>query len=92
MGQKRDDKHIYILRREVIMKKLIGYTIDKKQVFEPEGIGCTSILYCKNCGKMLSRTCGRSDVYCIECAKKKNLFASYETQRHKNRQSISRRH
>ena len=65
------------------MKKIIGYTIDKTQVFEPEGVGCTSILYCKNCGKMLACTCGRPDVYCIECAIKMNLFEPSKSQNSK---------
>ncbi|MGF7056966.1 hypothetical protein [Brassicibacter mesophilus] len=64
------------------MKKLIGYTLDKRQVYEPEGIGCTSILYCKGCGKMLACTCGRADVYCLECAMKKDLLVSSKTQKH----------
>jgi len=56
------------------MKKIIGYRSDGKVVYEPEGICCSSLMVCQDCGAVLATSCGIKDIYCPKCALKRGLI------------------
>lgn len=67
------------------MEKVIAYLANGKKVLEPQGICCSSILYCQSCGKTIANICGRPEVYCPECASKKGIITSDKIQQHRSK-------